>query len=84
MLRASIDHRGETSAQLAMRVSSAIGRFVSPEAFRKQLSRARRMFARLLVREVVQTLKDPTPEDIEAELGEIGLRDFVRRYEAGK
>ena len=70
----------EDSAALAQRLSASIGREVSAEAFRKQLSRARRSFAELLVREVAQTLQDPTPEDVEAELAETGLMRSIRSF----
>ena len=70
----------EDSTALARRLSTSLGRDVRPDAFRKQLSRARRLFAELLVSEVARTLQDPTPEDVESELAETGLMPFIRSY----
>ncbi len=66
-------HTEEDSAQLADRVNRRLKTALRPEAFRKQLSRARRLFARLLLAEVVQTLEDPTPQRVEDELIDAGL-----------
>lgn len=80
VLRAAVDHAEEDSRQLAARVSTQIGREIRPEAFRKQLSRARRLFAELLVDEVAQTLENPKAGEMEAELVETGLMDFIRDF----
>lgn len=80
VLRAAVDHPEEDSRQLAARVSTQVGRDISPEAYRKQLSRARRMFAELLVDEVAQTLDNPRAEDMETELVETGLMEFIRDF----
>lgn len=80
VLRVAIDHPNEDSRTLARRVSAKIGRPLHAVAYRKQLSRARRLFAKLLVREVAQTLDNPTEADIREELAEIGLHDFVVPY----
>ena len=80
VLRASVDHPDEDSSELAVRVSCETGRPLSAEAFRKQLSRARQAFAKLIVREVELTLKQPSPADVEDELTETGLLAFVQRF----
>lgn len=67
----------ENSKVLSRRASALAGAPVEPDAFRKQLSRARRLFARLLLREVAQTLRDPTPQMVEEELVELGLMKYV-------
>jgi RNA polymerase sigma-70 factor (ECF subfamily) len=67
----------ENSKALSQRASALAGAPVEPDAFRKQLSRARRVFARLLLREVAQTLRDPTPQSLEEELVELGLMKYV-------
>lgn len=79
-LRVSVDSPGLRSDELAALVSEQVGRSVSAVALRKQLSRARQMFAKLLVEEVKQTLQDPTPEAIAEELIELGLMPYVRDY----
>jgi hypothetical protein len=65
---------------LAARTSALVGRPLRPEAFRKQVSRARRMLARLLVQEVARTLDDPTPERIKEELIDLALWEYIRGY----
>jgi RNA polymerase sigma-70 factor (ECF subfamily) len=80
VLRLSVDHPEEDSVQQAERTSQIVGRTVRPEAFRKQLSRARRMFAEVLADEVSDTLENPTRERVEEELIDLGLMPFVRDY----
>jgi RNA polymerase sigma-70 factor (ECF subfamily) len=80
VVRLSLDHPDEDSRALADRASTAAGRPILPAAFRKQLSRARRRFAELLAAEVAQTLEQPTPDQVEEELSEVGLLSYVRPY----
>jgi RNA polymerase sigma-70 factor (ECF subfamily) len=76
----SLDYPDEDSTALARRASAAVGRPIQAAAFRKQLSRARHRFAELLVAEVTLTLEQPTPEQVEEELSEVGLLAYVRPY----
>lgn len=71
VLRLAADYPDEDSPSLAKRAG------LGPEAFRKQLSRARHKFAKLLVDEVARTLAVPTPLAIEEELIDLGLRAYV-------
>src|SRR5262249_19708382 len=64
VLRLKAAHPQEDSKTLAARVSKILGRQNRPDAFRKQVSRARLLFAELLVKEIAQTLDMPTPEQI--------------------
>jgi hypothetical protein len=80
VLRLVLDHPEDDSETLAARVSASLGHPFRADAFRKQLSRARRLFARLLVIEVTRTLDSPTPEKVEEELSELGLLCYVRRF----
>lgn len=84
VLRLAVDHPEEDSEQLAARAAERAGRPLRADAFRKQLSRARKLFAQLLIQEVSQTLEKPTPELLEEELAELGLMEYVREYLAGK
>jgi hypothetical protein len=68
------------SKTLAERASTLLGKPMRPDAFRKQLSRARHLFAELLVKEIAQTLDRPTPQQIEEELVDLGLMSFVRDF----
>jgi Sigma-70 region 2 len=65
---------------LVARTSAIIGRPIRAEAFRKQVSRARFMLAKLIVTEVAQTLDHPTPEQIKEELIELALWEYVRDF----
>jgi hypothetical protein len=80
VLRLTADHPDEDSRQLAARASAALGRPLQPEAFRKQVSRARRLFAELVVKEVERTLRDPTPERVDEELVSLNLLKYVRPF----
>lgn len=80
VLRTLVDHPQEDSSQLAARVSAICGRTIQPEAFRKQVSRARRLFAELLVAETARTLDDPTPLKVEEELIDIGVMKYVEPF----
>lgn len=80
VLRLATDHPEENSTQLAQRVTSKIGRSMQPDAFRKQLSRARRHFAALLLHALRQTLHAPTPDDVLEELQVTGLLPYVRDF----
>ncbi len=70
----------EDSDQMAARASDQLKKPMRADAFRKQLSRARRLFAKLLIQEVVQTIEQPTPERIEEELVEVGLLSELTPY----
>ncbi len=80
VLFVTVNYPDEDSAAHAVRVARLAGRRLGSVAFRKQLSRARRLFARLLVREVARTLKNPTAAEIDDELTILGLRDYVQHY----
>lgn len=79
-LRVMVDHPSENSSQLAARVSRLCGRTIQPEAFRKQVSRARRLFAELLIAETSRTLDHPTPLKVEEELIDIGVMKYVQPF----
>jgi RNA polymerase sigma factor (sigma-70 family) len=66
--------------EIAQQLSQQTGTRVSPEAFRKTLQRARGKFLELLVQELRETVHPATPEDIEAEIFDLGLGNLYRRY----
>jgi hypothetical protein len=80
VLSAIARHPDEDCTRLAARVSHSVGRPVSPAAFRKQVSRARRTLAQILMAEVARTLDCPTREQVAEELAELGLWERVRPY----
>jgi DNA-directed RNA polymerase specialized sigma24 family protein len=80
VLRMEVDHPELNSDQQAERLSQRLGRPYRADAFRKQVSRARQMFARLIAYEIRQTLEKPTADDIEDELNDLNLMKYVRAY----
>jgi RNA polymerase sigma factor (sigma-70 family) len=80
VLRLRADHPDDDSNQLAKRVSSALGRPVRSDTMRQHLYRARWRFAQLLIEEVARNVEPPTPEEVEEELIEIGLMEYVRDF----
>ena len=53
---------------------------MTPEAFRKNLQRARAKFIELLVQELRETIHPTNDEDVEAEIFDLGLGHLYRRY----
>jgi len=80
VLNMIVNHPLDDSKTLAARTSAVIGRPLRDEAFRKQVSRARRLLARLLVREVAQTLGDSSPAQVKEELIVLGLWEYIRDH----
>jgi RNA polymerase sigma-70 factor (ECF subfamily) len=80
VLRLTVDHPDADSRELAAKASERSGQPLSPEAFRKQLSRARRLFAELIAAEVRQTLDGSTDQQVQDELADLCLLEFVRDY----
>lgn len=80
VLRAVTEHPNGTSDHLAEMVRETCGGSLNAVAFRKQLSRARRLFARLVLQEVAATLDRVDPAAVEQELVDCGLWDVMRDY----
>jgi hypothetical protein len=80
VLRQLVGHPDEDSKALAAQVAAITGRPLEADAFRQQVRRARRRLARLLVVEVAQTLDQPTSAQIEEELADLGLMEYVRDF----
>jgi hypothetical protein len=71
--KASID-------EIAAKLGEMIRSQVTPEAFRKNLQRARAKFIDLLVQELRETIHPTSNEDVEAEIFDLGLGHLYRRY----
>jgi RNA polymerase sigma-70 factor (ECF subfamily) len=78
VLRFRADHPEMASAQAAEALAKQTGKPVSAEWVRKWVQRARRDFARSLADDIARSLGDPTPDELEEELLELGLRDQCR------
>lgn len=79
-LKLAVEHPDEDSSALAERAGRAGGAPIRADAFRKQLSRARRLFAELIFEEVRATLDVPDQAATEEELAEVGLMSYVKPY----
>ena len=75
-----VDYPRVDTKTLAAQTSALIGRPISAEAFRKQVSRARFMLAKLLIKEIARTLHNPTPQQVKEELRELALWEYVREF----
>jgi len=82
VLRLRVDQPDAPIDDLATTLTGRVGAKVTPEAFRKTLQRARGKFLELLIEELRATIHPASPEDIEAEIYDLGLGNLYRRYSA--
>jgi RNA polymerase sigma-70 factor (ECF subfamily) len=78
VLRYRADHPEMRSPQMAAQLSSQLGRPITAAGVRQTLHRAREKFAEFLVAEVRRSLQEPTREEVEQELADLGLIDYCR------
>jgi RNA polymerase sigma-70 factor (ECF subfamily) len=74
------DHPKASIDEIAVKLSEMTRTQVTPEAFRKNLQRARAKFIELLVQELRETIHPTTTQDIEDEIYDLGLGHLYRRY----
>jgi RNA polymerase sigma-70 factor (ECF subfamily) len=74
------DHPKASIDEIAEKLGQITRATVTPEAFRKNLQRARAKFIELLVQELRETIHPTSSEDIEAEIFDLGLGHLYRRY----
>jgi RNA polymerase sigma-70 factor (ECF subfamily) len=78
VLRFRADHPELKSPQLAEALSAQLGKPLTAVGVRQTLHRAREKFGELLLDEVIHSLDHASPEQVEAELAELGLLDYCR------
>jgi RNA polymerase sigma-70 factor (ECF subfamily) len=78
VLRFRADHLDLPSSQLAEQLTRQLGQPFTAVGVRQTLHRAREKFADLLLDEVVHALEDPTAEQLEQELADLGLLEYCR------
>jgi RNA polymerase sigma-70 factor (ECF subfamily) len=78
VLRFRADHPEMRSPRLAEQLSACLGKPLTAAGVRQTLHRARQKFADHLLDEVTQSLDNPTAEQLEEELLELGLLDYCR------
>jgi RNA polymerase sigma-70 factor (ECF subfamily) len=78
VLRFRTDHLGVKAPQMAEQLATKVGKPLTPGWIRKRLFLAREKFTDLLLDEVAQSLKNPTCEQLEQELLDLGLLEYCR------
>jgi RNA polymerase sigma-70 factor (ECF subfamily) len=78
VLRLRVDQLGRSSEDLAAQLSLQLERRVTAAGVRQMLHRAREKFAEILLDQVIQSMADPTPEEVEEELAELELLEYCR------
>lgn len=78
VLRFRAEHPDLPSGQMAEQLSIQMGKPLTAAGVRQTLHRAREKFANLLLDEVSQSLEQPTLDQIEQELLELGLLEHCR------
>jgi DNA-directed RNA polymerase specialized sigma24 family protein len=78
VLRYRAEHPEMRAPQMAEQLSGQLGRRLTAVGVRQTLHRARQKFADLLLAEVGQSLDNPSSEQLEQELIELGLLDYCR------
>jgi len=74
------DHPKAPIEEIAAMLGEQTGAPVTPEAFRKNLQRARAKFIELLVLELKETIHPTDDADVEAEIHDLGLGHLYKRY----
>jgi RNA polymerase sigma-70 factor (ECF subfamily) len=78
VLRFRFDHPEMHSPEMATHLSTRLGKRVSATSVRVLLHRARETFAELLLDAVLGSLEDPSSDEAEEELIDLGLLDYCR------
>ena len=77
-MRLRVDQPDLRSPELAEALGKRLDRDISAANVRVILHRAREKFAELLLDEVLQSLEQPSRQDLEEELGQLKLLDYCR------
>jgi RNA polymerase sigma factor (sigma-70 family) len=78
VMRYRADHPEQRSAEMSVQLSIQLGKPVNAPWVRQMVRRAREKFAGLLLEETLQTLREPTVEQLEEELIAVGLYEYCR------
>jgi len=78
VLRYRAEHPEQRSAEMSEQLSAQLAKPVNAAWVRQMLHRARDRFADFLLQEVLQTLREPTVEQLEEELIDIGLHEYCQ------
>ena len=78
VLRFRGDHPDLRSPEMAEQLSAKLGKPLTAAGLRQNLHRAREKFAGLLLEEVAHSLDNPTAEQLQQELIDLGLLEYCR------
>jgi DNA-directed RNA polymerase specialized sigma24 family protein len=78
VLRLRTENAEMPSNEMAERLTAELGKPMTGENVRKSLQRAHGKFAELLLDQVAESLDDPTPEDLAAELEALDLLRYCK------
>jgi RNA polymerase sigma-70 factor (ECF subfamily) len=78
ILRFRAENPAMPSRRMAEELSAQLGKNLSAAGVRQTMHRAREKFADLLLDEIVQSLENPRPEQVEQELINLGLLEYCR------
>lgn len=82
ILRLRVDNPDASIDELVEQLERKSQVPVTSESFRKTLQRARAKYLELLIQELRDTINPATREDVEAEIYDLGLGAFYRKYVA--
>jgi RNA polymerase sigma-70 factor (ECF subfamily) len=71
-------HPEMRAQEMAEKLSEVVGKPLSAEWIHKRLFLAREKFVQLLLQEVQDTLDNPTLDELESEIAELGLMEYCR------
>ena len=77
VLRYATENPDQSVAQAARTLGDTLRRDITPDAYRQQLSRARKRFAEYLIAEIRQTLSSPDEANVRDEAAALGLSRYV-------
>lgn len=80
LLRLRADFPDDDTSALAARLEQATGLSCRSDAVRQQLRRARLRFAQLLIEETARSLGTSTPAQVEEELADLALLEYVQDF----
>lgn len=78
VLRFRADHPQMRSPEMAEALGKELGKALTPAGIRQTLHRAREKFSDILLQEVLDSIDNPTPDQLEEELVELGLLEYCR------
>jgi RNA polymerase sigma factor (sigma-70 family) len=84
VMQCRVQHPDLRSSEMAVQLTTPLGQRVTADWVRQTLHRGREKFAEILLAEVADTLRNPTVDELEEELADLGLLCYcqgaLKRY----